>query len=115
MIDLLSEINSKRALLYEAVSRVRKNGESLAKAEYDYKVKLAQSMLKLKDSGMAATLIRDMVFNDNDVALARLERDIQEANYTANQEYINAVKLELRLLEAQAAREWSVSDNYGQV
>ena len=45
------------------------------------------------------------------VAEARFERDVAEAVYRANQEAINSLKLQLRLMDAQLSREWSTPIN----
>ena len=41
-----------------------------------------------------------------DVAELRFRRDVAETVYQANKEAINAIKLELRLIENQIQREW---------
>jgi hypothetical protein len=40
------------------------------------------------------------------VAEARFKRDVAEVTYKANQEAINSIKLQLRLIENQIQREW---------
>lgn len=103
---LINEIETKRQQLSAAINKLNKNGQALAQAECDYKVILAQTVLRLKDEGQPATLINLIVYGDKEVSVARLKRDIAEVNYNTNQEFINAIKLELRLLESQADREW---------
>ena len=55
---------------------------------------------------MPVTLINQIVYGIPEVADKRLQRDVAEATYTANQEHINVTKLKLRILENQLAREW---------
>lgn len=88
---LIQEIEQVRKKLDQAVALLNKNGQELAKAEYDYKVVLAQTVLRMKDDGQPATLINLIVYGQKAVAEARLKRDIAEVNYNTNQEYINAV------------------------
>ena len=40
------------------------------------------------------------------VAEARFKRDVAEAVYKANQEAINSIKLQIRILNDQLDREW---------
>ena len=82
-------------------------GAKLAKAEADYKVELAKTALKLKDDGMAATMISMVIHGTGDVPKLRMERDVAEVMYKAAQEKINSIKLHLRVVEAEIEREWS--------
>lgn len=85
-----------------------KYGNDLAKAESDYKIILRQEALKLRnDEKMAVTLINQIVYGIPDVAKKRMERDIAETMYKTSQEYINTLKLRIRVLESQLQREWS--------
>lgn len=45
------------------------------------------------------------------VAEARFKRDVAEAIYKANQEAINTLKLEIRLIESQIQREYTNTSN----
>jgi hypothetical protein len=58
---------------------------------------------------MPVTLINQIIYGVPEVADKRFKRDVEEANYKANLEHINVVKLQLRLLEAQLSREWGNS------
>ena len=55
---------------------------------------------------MAIGMITITCYGIPSVAEARLKRDIAEANYKANQEAIQAYKLQLRLMDNQVQREW---------
>ena len=105
-MDLWQELEDKRKQLIEAVKALDRFGRKYAEAERDYKILLRQEALKLKDQGMAATLITLVVYGIQDVAMARCTRDVAEATYKTAQELINAVKLEMRILESQMDREW---------
>jgi hypothetical protein len=55
---------------------------------------------------MAVTLIDKVVFGIPEVAELRFQRDVAKVVYDANQDAINSIKLQLRLLDAQLSREW---------
>ena len=101
-----NEIQAKREQLGLALAKLQKNGTALAEAERNYKEVLAKTVLKLRDAGTPATLINLVIYGDNEVSIERLKRDIAEVNYDTNKEFINVLKLELKLLEAQMEREW---------
>lgn len=107
MQDLMSELNRYSAELKQSIKLLRNNGTVYAQAEKDYKILLRQECLKLRDEGMAIGMIDKTCYGIPSVAEARFKRDVAEAVYKANQEHINAVKLQLRLIENQISREWS--------
>ena len=92
--------------LTRSIKVLKNNGQKLAEAERDYKIILRQEALKLRANDMPVTLINQIVYGISEVADKRLQRDVAEATYTANQEHINVTKLKLRILENQLAREW---------
>jgi len=92
--------------LTRSIKVLKNNGQKLAEAERDYKIILRQEALKLRANDMPVTLINQIVYGIPEVADKRLQRDVAEATYTANQEHINVTKLKLRILENQLAREW---------
>lgn len=107
MDDLMKSLESKSAELTQSIKMLRKNGTLYAQAEKDYKILLRQECLKLRDEGMAVGMIDKTCYGIPSVAEARFKRDVAEAVYRANQEHINAVKLQLRLIESQISREWN--------
>lgn len=106
MYDLMNELQTKRRQLDVAIKALRQNGTEYAKAEKDYKILLRQECLKLRDEGMAIGMIDKTCYGIPSVAEARFKRDVAESIYKANQEAINGLKLEIRLIEAQISREW---------
>lgn len=105
--DLMLDLQAASARLDKAVRMLRKTGTEFAEAERDYKVLLRQEALKLRDSGTAVGLIDKTVYGVREVAEARFRRDVAEATYKANQESINVLKLQIRILDSQISREWS--------
>ena len=104
--DLVNEINELNRKLSTGISLMAKYGKEFAEAERDYKITLNQECLKLRDNGMAVTLIQQIVYGIKEVADKRFKRDVAEAVYKANLEAINSIKLQMRLLENQLQREW---------
>lgn len=103
----MNSLKAYSEALDESVRRLRRNGETLAQAERDYKILLRQEVLKLRDEGMAVGVIDKTIYGVPSVAEARFKRDVADAMYRANQEHINATKLHLRIIESQINREWS--------
>lgn len=106
MSDLYEELDTKKKQLDASIRQLRKNGTEYAEAERDYKVLLRTECLKLRDEGMAIGMISLTCYGIPSVAEARFRRDIAKTVYEANQEAINSLKLQLRLIESQIQREW---------
>lgn len=110
MNDLYQELQHKTKQLETSVKMLRENGSKYALAEHDYKILVAKKVFEMKDNGVPATLINLTVYGDREVAKLRLDRDIAETIYNANQESINSLKLQLRLIESQLSREWTKNE-----
>lgn len=113
MDDLWTEINQKRTELSTAVSIVRKTSQAKAKAEREYQVAKRVEVMKLRDQGMPIGQIDLIVRGIPEIAELREKRDIAIGNYEASREYVNVLKIEIRLLDAQISREWSQSGMSG--
>lgn len=105
-MDLLLELQDKLEKLNISITELRKSGTALAQAEKDYKILLRQECLKLRDEGMAVTIIDRICYGIPSVAEARFKRDVAEAKYKANMEAINTFKLEIRILQSQIDKEY---------
>lgn len=105
-MDLYNELESKIQELEISIRSLRKTGQNYAEAERDYKILLRQEVLKMRDEGQAIGVITLTCYGIPSVAEARFKRDKAEAIYKANQEAINSIKLQLRLLESQIQREY---------
>jgi hypothetical protein len=106
-MDLYEQIQKLIKELDIAVKRLRVSGTEFAEAEKQYKIKLRQEALSLRqDSNMPVTLISQIIYGVPEVAELRFKRDVKEAVYQANLESINSTKLKLRILENQLSREW---------
>lgn len=108
--DLYNELARKTDELNVSIKKLRETGTAYAEAERDYKITLRQEALKLRaEKGMPVTLIQQVVYGVPEVAEKRFNRDVKEAIYQANQEAINSIKLQIRVIESQLSREWSVN------
>lgn len=107
MDDLIKELERKTKQLDVSIKELRKNGTAFAAAEREYKIILRTECLKLKQDGMTAGMIEKTCYGIQVVADARYKRDLAEVVYQANIEAINAIKLQMRLIESQINREWN--------
>lgn len=107
MQTLITELNRMKDELHKSMKQLRQHGEQLAEKEHDYQVIKAQTWAILKSEGCTSTELANTIKGQPRVADAMLERDIAKSMYEANQEHINCVKLEMRVLENQIAREWN--------
>ena len=107
--ELFDELRAKVKQLDASVRQLRTSGTDYAEAERAYKILLRSECLKLRDEGMAIGLIDKTCYGLQNVADARFKRDVAEAVYKANQEAINSLKLQLRLIESQINREWGTA------
>lgn len=105
--DLWQEIEQKRKELNVCIRELRKSGTAYAQAERDYKVKLREWCLKLRSQDMPIGLIDKTCYGIPEVADLRFKRDVAETVWKANQEAVQSIKLQLRLIDAQLSREWS--------
>lgn len=109
-MDLYSDLLRLQNDLNISIKKLRETGTDFAEAERDYKITLRQEALKLRaEKGMPVTLIQQVVYGVPEVANKRFNRDVKEAIYQANQEAINSIKLQIRVIEGQLNREWNNS------
>lgn len=104
--DLWQEIQQKTKQLDYSVKELRKSGTAYAEAERAYKIRLRETALRLRSQDMAVGMISMTVYGVPEVAELRFKRDCCEAVYKANVEAINAIKLEIRIINEQLSREW---------
>lgn len=106
-MDLFNEIENLIQKLNVSIKTLANNGKALAEAEKDYKITLRQEALKLRqEKNMPVTLIQQIIYGVPEVAEKRFKRDIAQAMYDTNQEFINTTKLQIRVLESQLSREF---------
>ena len=101
---LINQLNDLSVKLTQGIKLMGKYGREYADAERVYKVALAKKALELRDKGMPVTLIDKVIYGK--VADERFERDTAEVMYKTSQEHINAIKLQIRILDNQIDREY---------
>ena len=106
-LDLVNEINTKCIYLDKQIELLKKTGSDYAKAYTDYRIALAQELVKLKSEGYAISLASDIARGRPEIAHLKYQEIAKEAIYKANLESINATKLQIKIMEAQIEREWS--------
>lgn len=107
MQDLMKELNAVKGELHQSMKDFRSSGVKLAQAEHDYQLEKAKTWRILKAEGCTSTELANIIKGQPEVAEAMFKRDTAKATYTAHQEHINVLKLELRVIENQIAREWN--------
>ena len=105
-MDLWIEIEKLVKQLQKGIDNLAKNGKDLAEKERAYKVAVNKKALELKANEMPVTLINQVIYGYEDIANLRFDRDTAEVKYNANQEYINVMKLVIKIYENQLNREF---------
>lgn len=105
-MDLWTELNEKRVMLDKAIETLATNGYDLAAKERDYKIAINKKALQLRAEDTPVTLINTIIYGYEDIAQLRFERDTAQVKYNSNLEYINTIKLQIRILEGQLNREY---------
>ena len=90
-MDLLNELSNLTKQLSNSLKQLRTNGIKLAEAEKEYKIAVNKKALLLRSEDMPVTLISQVI-------------------YRANQEAINTLKLQIRIIESQIQREYGSNE-----
>ena len=106
-MDLTNELNNLINKLDISVKSLRKTGSEYAKAYTDYRVALAKELMILKEEGYAITLAGDIARGKPEIAKLKFKEISSEAIYKANQESINALKLQIKIIQEQINKEYS--------
>ena len=107
-MELYNELNNLIQQLNNSLKQLRTNGTKYAEAEKEYKIAVNKKALELRSQDIPVTLINQVIYGYPDIAQLRFLRDSAEVIYKANQEAINTLKLQIRIVESQLEREWSV-------
>lgn len=108
-MDLMQELFEKSNQLEMSVKSLRKTGRDYAEAYTNYRKALAVELLKLKDEGYAITLAGDIARGKPSIAELKFKEISTEAIYKANMESINALKIQIKLLDNQIGREYGLA------
>ena len=105
-MDLYNELQEKCRLLDNSIKMLRKTGSDYAKAYTDYRVALSKELVRLKDEGYAITLAGDVARGKTEIAHLKFLEISTEAIYKANQESINVLKLQIKIIQEQINKEY---------
>ena len=106
-MDLYEELQIKTKELDISIKSLRHTGADYAESYKRYRVELAKELLRLRNEGIPATLAYDIARGKEDIADLKKQEIEKEAIYKANQEAINSIKLQIRIIESQLNREWN--------
>lgn len=106
-MDLVNYLQELQKQLDISVKQLRKTGGEYAKAYTEYRVALAQELVKLRDEGTPVTLCSDLARGKREVAEKKFQEISKEAIYKANIESINSLKIRIKVLQEQLDKEWS--------
>lgn len=104
--ELITQLNDLNAQLSQGIRLMGRYGREYAQAEHDYKIELAKEAIRLREKDIPVTMIQLRIYGTGDVPEKRFRRDTAQVMYNTAQENINAIKLKMRLLEAQIDREY---------
>ena len=105
-IELWQEIQEKQKMLDKAICELAQNGYKLAECERDYKIAVNKKALELRSQDVPVTLINQVIYGYEEIAKLRFERDTAQVKYNANLEYINVLKIQVKLMSNQLDKEW---------
>lgn len=107
-MDIVNELQYKQKMLDNSIKSLRKTGIEFAEAEKQYKMAVCKKALELRNTDMPVTLIQLTIYGYPEIANLRFKRDSAEAIYYANREAINGIKLEIKILQEQINKEYSM-------
>lgn len=102
--DLVNGLKEARRALFASIEKWRKYGHALAVADRKYRKAYRKEVFRLKEeNGVAWTAATEIARGEeSQVADLRFERDVAQVYYSAELEQINALKIEIRILEHEA-------------
>lgn len=110
-MDIINDLQQKIEELNISIKALRKTGSQYAESYSNYRIELAKELIRLKDEGMPVTIAYDIARGNSNIAKLKFNEIRDEAIYKANQESINALKLQIRILDSQLQREYN--NKYG--
>ena len=107
--ELTTCVVDARQAVIDAYNQWRISSQEAAKAEAAYQAAKAARYVELKAETRSATDAANRVKGDVQVNNYLMDRDCKAALADADKELIQIRKLDLRCLEAQYEREWSLA------
>lgn len=106
-MDLIQELWKINELLNKALEQYKQRGKEYAQAYRNYRVQLAQELLRLKSDGMPVTIAYDIARGKEEIADAKQQEIITECLYKSCQEAINTYKLQIKIIQEQINKEYT--------
>ncbi len=102
--ELVNALQDARKQLMESVENWRGYGHKLALAERDYRIAYRTEVFSLRENNGVAWTAAVEIARGEESAVANLRyiRDFARVQYDAEQERINTLKIEVRILEHEA-------------
>lgn len=107
MQDLYAEQSAITDQLMAELDTCRQSGIQYAENEAEYRKALREAILALRADGMPVTITQDVARGEERIAELKMARDASEAVYKSSQEFINVLKIRLRMVNDEIARAWS--------
>lgn len=104
--DLYNAWAEDRQLMFDSQQKLKRLGETKARAEAEYQKVKARVAFRMKADGYSASMIQTVIKGDEEVNTALMRRDCAESEYESEKEALNVYKLDLRVVEAQIEREY---------
>lgn len=100
--DLVNALHKTRKDLMESVEKWRTYGIALAGAERAYRTALSKMIIRLHEERKVAwTAAGELARGMDAVEGLRFAKDVAKVHYEAEQERINVLKIEARMLESE--------------
>lgn len=111
--DIDNMIMENRHILDACIDDLVHRGRAKAKAEHDYRVALAQEMLRQRnEKGIPVTILNDTARGKPAIAKLKLNRDIADTMFEVVQQKIYAVKKDTDVLIEYFKKEYQRPSNH---
>lgn len=107
MQDLYGEREQLFDQLMQELEALRRTGQQYAENEAEYRKALRIAILEERSKGTPVTVISDLCRGRPDIAEKKQLRDCAEALYKASGEAIMALKLRIKVVDADIQRAWT--------
>lgn len=104
--DLYTELQSKVEMLDKALTAFGKRGKAFAEADMEHRMELSKSILVQREEGIPVSVISKVCEGLPEIAKLRFKRDVAEVQYSSAKEMINALKLEIKVIEEAIERDY---------
>lgn len=106
-MDLYNELATLINQLQTSIKTLRKTGTDFAQADMEYKMALSTELLKLEAEGRPVSNLQYIARGKKEVAQKKYQQIATEAIYKANMEAIQAIKLQIKVLQARIDKEYA--------